>query len=223
MNPGDVLVRARALLLDFDGPICSVFAGVPASVVADQLRGILAEGGHTDLPEAVASSNDPFDVFRYAATLGEDEARYVEVAFTAHEVEAIATAAPTDGAHGLIQSWHETGRPVAIVSNNSATAIGAYLDLYNLRECVDVVSARTDPDPALLKPGPFLLHQALTALGITAGECAFIGDSLTDLHAADVAGIPFIGYANKPGKHARLIAAGAHAITDALTGLETVR
>lgn len=223
MNPGEVLAQARALLLDFDGPICSVFAGIPDHVVADQLRGVLADGGHTNLPETVATSNDPFDVFRYAATLGPDEARYVEAAFTAHEVEAISTATPTEGAHDLIQTWHESGRPLAIVSNNSATAVGVYLDLYGLRPSVDAISARTSPDPTHLKPHPFLLHQALTALDTAPAECAFIGDSLTDLEAADAAGVPFIGYANKPGKHARFVGAEADAIADVLTGLETVR
>jgi phosphoglycolate phosphatase len=223
VNPGDLLAQARALLLDFDGPVCSVFAGITDHVVADQLRGILADGGHTNLPKTVATSNDPFDVFRYAATLGQDEARYVEAAFTAHEVEAIPTATPTAGAHDLIQTWHQSGRPLAIVSNNSTTAIGVYLDLYGLRPSVDAIAARTNAEPAHLKPHPFLLHQAHTALDIAPAECVFIGDSLTDLDAADAAGVPFIGYANKPGKHARFAKAEADAITDALTGLETVR
>lgn len=80
--------------------------------------------------------------FHYAAFLGKDEARYVEAAFTAHEVEAISGAVPEPGAHDLITAWHESGRPLAIVSNNSAPAISAYLDLYDLRALIDVVSAR---------------------------------------------------------------------------------
>ena len=90
-----ILANADALLLDFDGPICSVFAGIPASVVADQLRRILAEGNHVDLPPDVQTSDDPFDVLFYAAKLGHDEARYIEAAFTAHEVEAVQSAQAT--------------------------------------------------------------------------------------------------------------------------------
>jgi hypothetical protein len=63
MKATDVLAHADALFLDFDGPVCSVFAGIPASMVADQLRSVLADGGHTDLPEPVATSTDPFDIF----------------------------------------------------------------------------------------------------------------------------------------------------------------
>lgn len=222
MNAEETLAHVRALLLDFDGPVCSVFAGIPAAVVASQLRGILADGGHTNLPEPVATSEDPFDVFRYAVTLGDDEARYVEAAFTAHEVEAITTAAPTPGAHDLIQAWHQSGRPLAIVSNNSTAAINTYLDLYNLRQSVDLISARTSADASQLKPRPHLLHQAATVVDILPAECAFIGDSLSDIEAAYAAGVQFIGYANKPGKRAKFIAAGADTITEVLTGLEVV-
>jgi len=222
MKAADVLACARALLLDFDGPVCSVFAGIPASTVANQLRGVLADGGHSDLPEAVAMSTDPFDVLQHAATLGENEARYVEAAFAAHEVEAISSATPTSGAHGLIEVWHESGRPIAIVSNNGARAISAYLDLYGLRTSINFVSARTSANTALLKPSPYLLHQAVTALDVTPGESIFLGDSTTDIEAAQAAGVRSIGYANKPGKDYGLTAAGADAITDALTGLATV-
>jgi phosphoglycolate phosphatase len=221
VTPDEVLAEARALLLDFDGPVCSVFAGIPASTVADQLRGVLADSGHTHLPENVATSADPFDVFRYAATVGTEEARHVEAAFTAHELEAITSAVPADGAHDLIQAWHESGRPLAIVSNNSARAIGAYLDLYDLRTSVDYVSARNTPDVTLLKPSPHLLRKAATALTVPPGECTFIGDSLSDIEAARTAGVRSLGYANKPGKIARFKTAGADATIEAMTGLAT--
>ncbi|MFJ9693441.1 hypothetical protein [Kitasatospora sp. NPDC101183] len=41
-----VLRPVKHILLDFDGPACSVFAGCPASEVARRLReGLLATGG----------------------------------------------------------------------------------------------------------------------------------------------------------------------------------
>ncbi|MDX3190325.1 HAD-IA family hydrolase [Streptomyces sp. MN03-5084-2B] len=222
MKAADVLTHARALLLDFDGPVCSVFAGVPASTVAEQLRDVLADSGQADLPESVASSADPFDVLQYAATLGEDEARHVEAAFAAHEVEAISSAIPASGAHELIEAWHASGRPIAVVSNNGAAAIGAYLDLYDLRASINFVSARTSSNTALLKPSPFLLNKAVNALDVTPGEAVLLGDSASDIEAAQAAGVRSIGYANKPGKDSMLTAAGADAVTDALTGLTTV-
>ncbi|MTD55208.1 HAD family hydrolase [Amycolatopsis pithecellobii] len=222
MNAAELLSQAEALLLDFDGPICSVFAGIPAATVADQLRTVLADGGHTNLPEPVVTSRDPFDVLRYAATLSDDDARYVEAAFTAHEVEAIPTAAPTPGAHELMAAWHDSGRPLAIVSNNSEAAINTYLDFYALRPLVDLVSARESAGIEFLKPDPYFLHQAVRMLGISAEQSVFIGDSATDVEAARSAGVRSIGYANKLGKRKRFSSAGADAITDGLTTLVVV-
>ncbi|MGH3832259.1 MAG: HAD family hydrolase, partial [Pseudonocardiaceae bacterium] len=122
-----ILARTTALLLDFDGPVCSVFAGLPAHTVVTQLCTVLTDGGYGDPPIEIEKSDDPFKVLTYAASLGEDEARYVNAAFTAHEVEAITTAEPTPGAHDLLRAWSATGRPLAIVSNNSTIAIHAYL------------------------------------------------------------------------------------------------
>lgn len=214
-----ILATTNALLLDFDGPICAIFANLPAHHIADQLRGVLADGGHTGLPAEVEKTDDPFDVLTYAATLGADEARYIEAALRAHEVEAAATAPPTPGAHDLIHAWHATGRALAIVSNNSRAAVNAYLRSHDLTAQVHVVSARTEPDPALLKPSPHLIERASTALAIPPAECTLIGDSLTDLHAAHAAHSHAIGYANKPGKAHLFATEHPDAITTSITAL----
>lgn len=55
MTPADsplveILRRTRALLIDFDGPICSVFAYYSAAAVADGLRRVVAAHG-AELPQ----------------------------------------------------------------------------------------------------------------------------------------------------------------------------
>jgi HAD superfamily hydrolase (TIGR01509 family) len=207
-----ILGQAEALFLDFDGPVCNVFAGLPASVVVNQLCVVLADGGYGDLPPEIEKSSDPFDVLKYAAMLGETEAHYVNAAFTALEVEAVVTAEPTPGARDLMRAWSQTGRPLAIVSNNSTLAIEEYLDLYGLRRYVAHVSGRTSPDPTLLKPNPHLLLDALRTLNLRAGDGAFVGDSVTDVQAAHAAGVQSVGYANKHDKLAKLFGVGAQAI-----------
>lgn len=194
-----ILSTTEALLLDFDGPICSVFAGFPASVVADQLRDVLTQGGH-DLPEDVRESADPFDVLFYAVKLGANEARFLEATFRAHEVEAVQSAQPTPGAHDLITSWRTTNRPLAVVSNNSVAAVETYLNIHNLRRAVTLISARANADISLLKPSPYLVTNATQQLNTAPFVCAFVGDSLTDVEAAKAAGVRSIAYANKPGK-----------------------
>ncbi|GAA3880273.1 HAD family hydrolase [Saccharothrix violaceirubra] len=191
-----VLAATDALLLDFDGPICSVFAGLPADRVAQRLRDVLRD----DLPAEVEKTEDPFVVLHYAAELGAHELRAVEAVLRDSEVEAVESAEPTPGAHDLIRTWPRTGRKLAVVSNNSAAAVHAYLDRTGLLDHIDAVSARTEPAPALLKPAPHLLHQACARLSVATGRSTLVGDSLTDLEAAKAAHTNAIGYANKPGK-----------------------
>ncbi|WP_307793100.1 HAD-IA family hydrolase [Amycolatopsis sp. MtRt-6] len=74
---------------------------------------------------------------------------------------------------------------------------------------------------SLPKPSPHLLCQATAALEISPGECVFIGDSLSDMEAAQAAGVQSVGYANKPGKHTQLASVGASAITEALADLKS--
>jgi phosphoglycolate phosphatase len=71
-------------------------------------------------------------------------------------------------------------------------------------------------DPALLKPSPHLVQQAITGLNAPSAECVLIGDSTTDMQAAALAGTASIGYANKPGKATSLATAGAAAIVGSL-------
>ncbi|MDX8143943.1 HAD hydrolase-like protein [Lentzea sp. BCCO 10_0061] len=195
-----LFIGTKALLLDFDGPICDVFAGFPASVVADQLRGILADEGHGELPSDIRTTRDPFDVLKCASRIGRDEARYVEAALRAHEVEAARSAKPTPGAHELIRAFRKTGRTIAVVSNNSAAAIEAYLGIWDLQREVNLVSARTQPEPDLLKPSPHLLIEAVAGISADVRACTFIGDSVTDIQAANSISMPVVGFANKIGK-----------------------
>ncbi|WP_460401104.1 HAD family hydrolase [Actinophytocola sediminis] len=213
-----ILGTVEALLLDFDGPICSVFAGFPAPAVADQLRDVLMQGGH-HIPDDVHSSTDPFDVLFYAAKLGHDEVRFLEATFRAHEVEAVQTAEPTARAHEFMRTWKAGGRPLAIVSNNSVAAVETYLDIHDLRAVVDLVSARAGADLSQLKPSPYLVINAAQALGSTSSSCAFIGDSLTDIEAAEAANVQSIAYANKPGKAADFARRTPGAIVTSLSPL----
>lgn len=48
-------------------------------------------------------------------------------------------------------------------------------------------------------------------------ECAFVGDSVTDVLAGRLAGATVIGFANKPGKADDLTRAGADAVTNRLS------
>ena len=124
----------------------------------------------------------------------------------------MATAAPTPYVHDVVTACQNSGRSVSIVSNNSARAVHAYLARHGLDDRISLVVARTSHDPALLKPSPHLITQAIEALNAKLGECTLVGDSVTDVQAARLASVHSIGYANKPGKADDLTAAGADAV-----------
>jgi beta-phosphoglucomutase-like phosphatase (HAD superfamily) len=120
------------------------------------------------------------------------------------ELAAVPTARPTAYVHDVVTSCRDTGRTVAIVSNNSDRAVRAYLARHGLDDRVDLVVARTSPDPAFLKPSPHLIEQAITNLGAFRGDSALVGDSTADVQAGQLAGISTIGYANRSGKRVSL-------------------
>lgn len=196
-----LLSSARVLLLDFDGPVCSVFAGYPAPVIAAQLRELAARLGAD--PASLDGGNDPLQLLRsLPVSTPPPLVRAVADALRDAEVTAVATARPTPHIDDLLKAAHQSGRRAAIVSNNSAAAVHTYLDRHNLSPWVDQISARTDGmDPALLKPHPHLVRQALTALHAQPDDAILVGDTHADVAAGRAAGVSVIGYANKPGKH----------------------
>jgi HAD superfamily hydrolase (TIGR01549 family) len=206
-----VMSEARCLLLDFDGPICDIFAGLPAPTVAASLRVVLEEAG-AQLPPEARATDDPLEVFRLSASLSGDLNQLALRTLRDLEVQAAETARPTAGTAELMERAHDKGIPVAIVSNNSVAAVSAFLKREGLGGLVEYVSARTEADPSLLKPNPHLLVQALAYIGTEPSFAVLIGDSTTDVEASKRAGVVAVGYANRPGKIQRLGEAGANVI-----------
>ena len=212
---GAIIARTRWLLLDFDGPICSIFAGLPAPTVADKLRQLFPG----ELPDEIASTPDPIEVFKYSATVSDELAARVESEMADLEVAAVSTADPTPYVHQVIASARESGRAIGVVSNNSPRAVNAYLDRHGLSDGISLVVARTSHDPALLKPNPHLINKAVRGLDANPAESALVGDSLTDIEAAHSAGVASIGYADKSGKLERMKQLRAGAVITSMADL----
>ncbi|WP_405437154.1 HAD family hydrolase [Streptomyces anulatus] len=207
-----IVAATDGVLFDFDGPVCDVFAGHPAPAVASKLTAVLAQ---IDAPtgKQALETDDPMEVLRLAPRAGEDAMCRIEEALTAAEVLAVkAAGVPVPGAMGSLRAAHESGRRVAIVSNNSAACVREFLVLHDLARFVDQVIGRYPNRPDLMKPSPYSLEIAAKELGVRVSTCTLIGDSTTDIEAAARAGSMAIGFANKPGKEASLAEAGAVAI-----------
>ena len=214
----ELLARTEYLLLDFDGPVCSVFAGRSSRSIAIELLDLLRTA-NAPVPADLDDTGDPLEILRHAATINAQLLERVERHLRAAEVDATRTATPTSHASELIDRWHRRGRRVAIVSNNSSAAIAAYLAEHDID--IDVVMGRTSPDPGLLKPSPHLVAEAMRGLDPNPDPDAYvlIGDSVSDVIAARKAGIRSIGYANANGKHRALSDAGAAVVVEDMATL----
>ncbi|MFC7530493.1 HAD family hydrolase [Actinoplanes sp. GCM10030250] len=194
------LVGAGPLLLDFDGPVCSIFAGYPAPRVAAELVALLdAEG--VAMPAELRGEQDPLAVLRWAGeSCTHEVTETVEKALCAAEVRAATVAAPTPFGREVILGAHARRVPVAVVSNNSAAAIEAYLTAHGLASYVNPIIGRAFADPRRMKPNPEPVLAAVHALRAAPEHCTLVGDSLSDIEAAHAAGVAVIGYANRDWK-----------------------
>jgi HAD superfamily hydrolase (TIGR01662 family) len=211
-----LLAHTSLLLLDFDGPVCEVFAGYPAPKVAGRLRRVLAQAG-ISVPDALANETDPLEVLRWVGRMEcRDVICMVEDALRAAELEAVRVAAPTPYAREAIAAASQAGRTVAVVSNNSEPAVAAYLARHWLDQHVRFVVGREYAAPNQMKPNPAPILRALTAANAAPARCLLVGDSITDILAARAAGVRVIAYANKPNKVLPFIKASPDAV---ITGM----
>ncbi|MET8339773.1 HAD family hydrolase [Streptosporangium canum] len=214
----EIFQQCRAVLLDFDGPVCSVFAGLPAPVVAARLKRLLQDEG-AKLPRDVAELDDPLKVLRRTAVFAPKLVGKVEAAFIGYETEAAGCAEITPGVRELLVACADADRPVVIVSNNSEPAIERFLDLAELSGQVAGVVGRSIGNPAEMKPHPRSVLRACEMVDVPPGEAVLVGDSDFDMQAAANAGTRSIAYANEPGKETRLVQAGADAVTRSMQEL----
>ncbi|MEK2475683.1 HAD-IA family hydrolase [Streptomyces noursei] len=211
-----VLAPVRHVLLDFDGPVCSVFAGFPAADVAQRLIELLSD---PDGPPLGPKESDPLALLRWLADEREDLVSAADEALARLEVEAVGQAQPTPGGVAFLEACAASGRSVWMVSNNATVAIDHYLSTHGLGELVAGQFGRVSGQPKSMKPSPRLLSAAMGAAEAKPSDCIFVGDAVRDVEAAHAAGMEAIGYANKPGKDAALAEAGAVAIVTSMDDL----
>jgi HAD superfamily hydrolase (TIGR01509 family) len=218
----ELIDRAQVVLWDFDGPICRLFAGHTADLVAGELvEWLEGRGLHGLLTETERESLDPHIVLRAVDRRhrGSDLVAVLEERLTLEELRAALTAMPTAYADPLIRTWKAVGARLAIATNNSPRVVRAYLDDRGLTDCfAPHIYGRTE-QLHHLKPDPHCLNRALNAMGAAPSAALMIGDSPTDLEAADEAGVPFLGYARNERKAKLLREAGAESVVASLEPL----
>jgi beta-phosphoglucomutase-like phosphatase (HAD superfamily) len=189
----------KAVLFDFDGPLCPLFKEVPAHRIAEKMKRRLGRkwrrgplGRYTDTHALLRDAEK--------AGIGRRRLAKMEAVLTKGEVRAAALAPLTEGARDLIEQLHGEGMPMAVTTNNSVVAVEAFLRKENLEDCfVDRIFGRDSRQPmSKMKPDPSCLDRALVALGLESendrGNCLMIGDSRNDVEAAREARVRFLGF-----------------------------
>ncbi|MFF7214442.1 HAD family hydrolase [Streptomyces sp. NPDC008238] len=205
------LAGIECVLLDFDGPVCRLFAGHPASVAASRLKERLGE--MSLLPPELAGTDDPHGLLWAIATGSGRNAREVSAELNAllakEEVVAAASATITPGAVGLVRGLRARGLHLGVVSNNGYEAIRNVLLATHLLELFDGPIIGRPDDARLMKPDAFMLREAVKRLGTKPEHCLFVGDSWRDAEASRRADVNFVGYAKSARKGREMTKANA--------------
>lgn len=203
--------RARAVLLDFDGPVTLLMPPPSNAHAAEAARAALPGPA---LPREVATTTDHLAVLRWAANNAPDRLDDVEHACIEAEIEAARVSKPTPGALDFLHSCAHVGKPVVIVSNNAADAVLTFLNRYDATNLVSGIVGRQPRRPDLLKPHPSLVLAALDLVQMPADDGVLIGDSVTDVEVARRTGVRSIGYAKNAARGRELVEAGADAVVE---------
>jgi beta-phosphoglucomutase-like phosphatase (HAD superfamily) len=205
----ELIANAKALLLDFDGPVTTLMPPPANAQAADQARAALAG---IDLPTDIAESTDHLAVLRWTVHNATSRMGDVERVCTDAEVACARTSQPSPEIACLLEKATQRNLPLAIVSNNSEEAVRTFLDRFDWSERFAAYACRTPETVRLLKPNPFLVVAATHFLDVAPSTCVFIGDSVTDVQAGQGAAVKTIGLAKTSSRGSELAKAGAHAV-----------
>lgn len=195
-DPRDLLNSANCVIFDFDGPVCRLFAGYSASDVVKDLHTWLEKYLEVAVPPGEFAA-DPLGYLGLVeqSCPGDPCVEELEKRLTEQEERAAKLAQPTEGAADLIRELAAVPVRLGIATNNSAAAAVAYLRRMRLEGSFGAHVHGRGQDIAKLKPDPDSLERVLGSTGSKPEESVMIGDSNSDLMAANELGVRFIAFA----------------------------
>lgn len=180
-----------ALLLDLDRTLVDVETYVDYCAALRDLRVSFPDGGVGLTPETTGWGSCTKEVIaRLVALAGEAGYPPAAALVAQRELEGAPGAQAMPGLAPFLEAIADRRTAVVTLLGPEATAL--VLDQHDIE--VDAVVPRR-PD---LKPKPFRdqVDEALRLIDVEAADAVMIGDSATDLVAAESAGVRFIGITN---------------------------
>ncbi|MGI5138898.1 MULTISPECIES: HAD family hydrolase [unclassified Streptomyces] len=198
-----LLNRVRAVLFDFDGPLCDLFRGRSTASIADEVK-VRARQEWNLLDAGAEACTDSHGMLRELAGMLDRYGQsalggppvWADTIVKKHEYAAVASAGAVDGVHILVDALHALGKRLLVVTNNAPGVVRAFLERTGLEPKFDGIYGRDPRDPRRMKPHPDPVLRALRRLSAVESDAVLlIGDQVTDFLAAREAGVLFLGYA----------------------------
>ncbi|MEU6348719.1 HAD-IA family hydrolase [Streptomyces sp. NPDC047072] len=228
----NLLSDARAVLFDFDGPVCDLFGGASTEDVAKKVKD-RARWMWRTLDQEVEKCDDSHGILRKLRTMYDEadpKPRFrlpltlAERVVARQERDAVRRAQPTPDIGAVVELLNALELPLAIVSNNAERAIRMYLKKKKLQGLFTSVCGRDPKNAGLMKPHPDCVNRAVSRLSLDPTDCVLVGDQLTDLQAAQEARTPFLGITPDRSRAEKMVEYGATAVVTSyepvLTALE---
>ncbi|AMW11319.1 HAD family hydrolase [Streptomyces qaidamensis] len=217
----DALVRllapTRAVLFDFDGPVCDLFGGESTRAVAQEVKRAAQRHWGTLDPDVSACDDSHGILLRLRDMYDRRSSRprsrrpleLAEDIVTGQEARAVAGATPTPHVEALVDALSDLGMRLVMVSNNAEEPIRTYLKAHGLDTKFERIFGRDREDARRMKPDPHCIKRAREHLELPMASCLMVGDQLTDLKAARSAGACFLGYTRHEGRAEDMRQSGA--------------
>ena len=178
------------VMYDLDGTLLDT-----AGEITHAVNLTLAEFGHQSVTEDdvrrwIGHGTGWLMQTAWKATQGPDAASWDEVmARFHHHYDATAGTTSTAFPYVLetLKKARDYGVRQAIVTNKERRFTDRVLQKHGLQDAFDIVIC--GDSLAVKKPDPAVIEHCLAALGATAGEALFIGDSEIDVSTARAAGV----------------------------------
>ncbi len=184
-------MKTKAIILDLDGTILNTLGDLTDSVnhalsllgcplrTEAEIRSIVGSGVHNLIRRALPEGTDD-KTFEKCLDL-----------YRAHyEINKENKTAPYDGVMEVLETLYRAGYKMAIVSNKHEEALLGLYDKF-FKDYIPVAIGNSPELPR--KPAPDMINKALSLLGATPDETAYIGDSEVDLECAKNSGCKFVG------------------------------
>lgn len=203
-----MIVRWPVVLFDFDGTLADTIPLIVASYRHALTRVLGEVAAEDEVRSWIGRPLQPVLEERYPGRGAELTDVYREWNLANHDDLIRAVAGVTE----LLDELHAAGARTGVVSSKKGDTVRLGLRAVGLEGRIDVIAAQEHTD--LHKPHPAPLLYAARQLGVTAGDCVYVGDATVDVESARAAGMSAIAVTWGAGVRPLLEAAAPQAIVD---------